>query len=97
LVVEVDSHFFIDHMFPFGLFTARGVQSNIADATVDILHMMELGPIKKWVDDHLFIRYPSSGGEQLENGSLSPYTYMHSLDRVLAKSGPLVVPWHPKK
>jgi hypothetical protein len=65
LVVEVDGSFFIDHVFPFGLATAGGVQGNVTDATVDILHSMELGSIKKWVDDHLFFRYATGGGTLL--------------------------------
>jgi hypothetical protein len=63
LVVSARDSFFIGHVFPFGLTTARGVQRNVADATVDILHNLELGPIKKWVDNHTLFCFACSGGE----------------------------------
>jgi hypothetical protein len=97
LVVEVDGKLFIDHVFPFGLATAGGVQGHVANATVDILHSLELGPIKKWVDDHTFFRFAISGGLLLPDGSLSPFAYKHGLLKILSLSKPLGVPWHPKK
>jgi hypothetical protein len=62
LVVAAGNDLFIDHVFPFGLSTAGGVQGHVADATVDILSSYDLGPIKKWVDDHTFFRFPDGGG-----------------------------------
>jgi hypothetical protein len=97
LVVKVNGHFFIDHVFPFGLATVGRVQSNIADTTVDILHSMELRPIKKWVDDHLFFRYASRGGFILPDSSCSPFTYAHGLVDIYEKLHPLKVPWYLKK
>lgn len=97
LVVEVDGEFYIDHVFPFGLATAGGVQGHVADASVDILHSLELGPIKKWVDDHTFFRFAISGGLLLPDGSLSPFAYKHGLVEIYAHSKPLGIPWHPKK
>lgn len=97
LVVKVDGSFFIDHTFPSRLATTGGVQGNIVDTTVDILHSMELRPIKKWLDDHIFFRYPSGGGSLLPDGTLTPFTYSHNLVDVYTKSRPLGVPWHPKK
>jgi hypothetical protein len=93
----VDGSFFINHVFPLGLATAGGVQGNVADAAVDILHSMELGPIKKWVDDHLFFRYATGGGTLLADGSFMPFSYAHGLVDIYGKSSPLGVPWHPKK
>jgi hypothetical protein len=97
LVIEVDRQLFIDHVFPFGLATAGGVQGHVADATVDILHSLDLGPIKKWVDDHTFFRFAISGGLLLPGGSLSPYLYSHGLTEIYGLSKPLGVLWHPKK
>jgi hypothetical protein len=88
LVVEVDRKLFIDHVFPFGLAMAGGVQGHVADATVDILHSLDLGPIKKWVDDHTFFRFAIS---------MSPFMYKHGLTDIYVLSKPLGVPWHPKK
>lgn len=97
LVVEVDGSLFIDHIFPFGLSTAGGIQGNVADATVDILTCSNLGPIKKWVDDHTLFRYAISGGLLLPDGSTSPFIYNHGLIEIYAESEPLGVPWHPLK
>lgn len=58
---------------------------------------MELRPIKKWVDDHLFFRYASGGGAILPDSLHSPFTYAHGLIDIYKKSCPLKVPWHPKK
>lgn len=97
LVVTVGDDHFIDHVFPFGLTTAGGVQGNVADATVDILHNLNLGPIKKWVDDHTFFRFAIGGGDTLPDGSVSPFRYAHGLEDVYKHSRPLGVPWHPLK
>jgi hypothetical protein len=95
--VAVGDQLFIDHVFPFGLATAGGVQGNVADATVDILSSFELGPIKKWVDDHTFFRFAYCGGFMLPNGSFAPYLYHHGLAEIYKHSRPLGVPWHPLK
>lgn len=97
LVVAVGDDFFVDHVFPFGLTTAGGVQGNVADATVDILHNLELGPIKKWVDDHTFFRFAIGGGDVLPDGSVTPFRYAHGLKEIYTHSRPLGVPWHPLK
>lgn len=97
LVVAVGDLMFIDHVFPFGLATAGGVQGNVADATVDILYSFDFGPIKKWVDDHTFFRFAYGGGFRLADGSLSPFLYKHGLVDIYKRSRPLGVPWHPIK
>jgi hypothetical protein len=97
LVVGFDGQFWIDHVFPFGLTTAGGVQGNIADATVDILHCMDISPIKKWVDDHSIFRFPVGGGYTCPDGSLTPYLFAFGLTDIYEKSRPLGIPWHPKK
>jgi hypothetical protein len=97
LVVCFDGQFWIDHVFPFGLTTAGGVQGNIADATVDILHNLNISPIKKWVDDHSIFRFPVGGGYLCPDGSLSPYLFLFGLADIYDKSRPLGIPWHPKK
>lgn len=97
LVVEVDGGLFIDHVFPFGLSTAGGVQGNVADATVDILTSMDFGPIKKWVDDHTLFWYAIGGGNTELDGSIAHFLYHHGLVDIYAASKPLGVPWHPIK
>lgn len=97
LVVEVDSNLFVDHVFPFGLSTVRGIQGHMADATVDILKCLDFGPIKKWVDDHTLFRYAYSGGTISPDGSISPFLYHYGLRDIYNASRPLGVPWHPLK
>lgn len=46
----------IDTQNAFGLASGAGVYGQVADAGVDIMRAKGLGPISKWVDDHLFIR-----------------------------------------
>jgi hypothetical protein len=38
----------------FGLSSAGGVYGNLADAGVDIFRANGMGPVSKWVDDHMF-------------------------------------------
>ena len=42
----------------FGLTSAGGVYGMVADAGADIFRGNGIGPMAKWVDDHLFIRVP---------------------------------------
>jgi len=96
LVVGFDGSFWIDHNFPFGLTTAGGVQGHVADATIDILHAMDISPIKKWVDDHAMFRFPVAGGVLGPDGSLS-YEYLFDLLSIFSATRPLGIPWHPEK
>jgi len=52
--------FYVDHVFPFGLATAPGIQGCVADATVDILAFWKIAPVFKWVDDFSFLHEPCS-------------------------------------
>ena len=42
----------------FGLASAGGVYGEIADAGADIFRAQGIGPLSKWVDDHIFFRIP---------------------------------------
>ena len=97
LVVGMNGQFWIDHVFPFGLTTAGGVQGHVADATVDILACLKVSPVKKWVDDHLIFRIATSGGLNLPDGSMSPFKYPYSLNDIINLTAPLGVPWHTTK
>lgn len=46
----------IDTQNAFGLASGAGIYGLVADAGMDIMRAKGLGPISKWVDDHLFIR-----------------------------------------
>jgi hypothetical protein len=42
----------------FGLSSAGGVYGHLADAGADIFRANGVGPLSKWVDDHIFFRVP---------------------------------------
>jgi hypothetical protein len=48
--------FAVDTQNAFGLASAGGIYGQLADAGMDIMRSRGLGPISKWVDDHLFFR-----------------------------------------
>jgi hypothetical protein len=59
-IVQWDDHFYIDHNAPFGATSAGGVFGRVADAKTAILTSKHLGPVKNWVDDFVFFRFPLS-------------------------------------
>lgn len=58
LVVKLrgEDQFAINTNNNFGLTSAGGVYGNLGDAAVDIFRASGIGPVSKWVDDHVFIR-----------------------------------------
>ncbi|THH15554.1 hypothetical protein EUX98_g9445, partial [Antrodiella citrinella] len=58
-VVRLDSDTFaIDSSNPFGLSPAGGLFGQVADAGKDLFLAHGIGPVSKWVDDHIFFRIP---------------------------------------
>jgi hypothetical protein len=56
-VVQIpDGRFCIDTCTSFGMGPSAGAYGHLADGGVDLLRAQGLGPITKWVDDHLFFR-----------------------------------------
>jgi hypothetical protein len=55
-----DNAFCIDTCASFGGAANCGVFGQCANAACDILRAKGIGPIAKWVDDHIFVRIPSS-------------------------------------
>jgi hypothetical protein len=49
-----DDTFYVDTCTAFGMGPSAGAYGHVADAGVDLLWAQGLGPIVKWVDDHLF-------------------------------------------
>ena len=59
LVVRLsDSHFAVDTALCFSFAPSAGIYGDVASAGADIMRFVSLGPILRWVDDHLFIRIP---------------------------------------
>lgn len=54
--LDEDNTFAIDTQNAFGLASGAGIYGLVADAGMDIMRAQGIGPITKWVDDHLFIR-----------------------------------------
>lgn len=52
------NNFAIDTRDAFGLSSGAGLYGTVADVGVEIMRAMGMGPITKWVDDHLFFRIP---------------------------------------
>ena len=92
-MIEWASLFFIDHIFPFGLATAPGVQGCVMDATVDVLDAWNIAPVFKWVDDFNFMCEPC-GTTSHDDGS-KDYIYTYDLDDINQLTDKLGIPWHP--
>lgn len=57
LVVRTGEHYFaIDFSFCFCFSASAGTYGEVTDAGADILQSQGVGPISKWVDNHLFIQ-----------------------------------------
>lgn len=74
--------FCIDTCTAFGMGPSAGVYGHVADAGVDLLRAQGLGPLVKWVDDHLFFR--------IRTEHLITYNHQRSLVHAcLARAGQL--------
>ena len=51
-----EDSFCIDSMAAFGFSPSAGVYGGLADASTDLFRHHGIGPLAKWVDDHIFIR-----------------------------------------
>jgi hypothetical protein len=58
LVVKLldDDEFAINTCNNFGLTSAGGIYGEVGDATLNIFRAQGIGPISRWVDDHIFFR-----------------------------------------
>ena len=85
---------YIDHVVPFGLSTACGIQGIIADATVDIVAAHGYGPTHKWVDDFSLFREPSDQGHISITVDDQTFHYSYDLKDILHCTALLGIPWH---
>ena len=97
LVVMFEDSLFLDHVLPFGLTPASGLQGEVADAIVDIWDALHVGPTLKWVDDFNLFRSPSPQGQFLGICEGKVYHYNYDLEHVKALISHLGVPWHKEK
>ena len=54
--LQAEDHFAVNICNNFGLTSARGVYGMVADAGADLFQGCGIGPLAKWVDDHIFFR-----------------------------------------
>ena len=83
---------FPDHCAPFGLSTSGNIQGVPADAICDILMMILLLIIFKWVDDYNIWRTPVTS-HTLPSGEVI-HSYSVTLQTILDISTPLGIQWH---
>ena len=58
VVCTSDSEACIDTCTAFGATSSAGSYGHLADAAAHILHFQGIGPLDKWVDNHIFIQIP---------------------------------------
>ena len=58
--LQADNQFAVNTCNNFGLSSAGGAYGMLADAGADIFRAQGMGPLAKWVDDHVFFRIPRS-------------------------------------
>ena len=56
--LQADDQFMVNTCNNFGLSPAGGVYGTLANAGADIFRGNGIGPVAKWVDDHIFFRIP---------------------------------------
>jgi hypothetical protein len=56
--LQADDQFAVNMCNNFGLASAGGIYGMVADARADIFRSNGIGPLAKWVDDHVFFRVP---------------------------------------
>jgi len=69
LVVRLaeEDQYAVDTCCCFGLTSSAGVHGVIGDARADLMQARGIGPIAKWVDDHIFFRLPRNCVEKYNN------------------------------
>lgn len=97
LIIKWKGKYYLNHDVPFGLNIAHGLQGEVADAIIDLLHALGIGPGLKWVDDFVLFRDPVEGGPftGISNGKVFGYAYDDTF--IFAVISPLGVPWHKVK
>jgi len=71
--LQVDDQFAVNICNNFGLTSGGGVYGMVADAGADLFRCNGIGPLAKWVDDHIFFRVPRR--------HLSKYNARHAIWR----------------
>lgn len=89
-IVGWQGQFYIDHNTPFGASSSSGVWGHLADALAAIFAARNIGPLKKWVDDFLFLRYPTEP-------SANVLSFSYDLSTLYAATEEFGWPWKHSK
>lgn len=82
--------FHLDHVLPFGMTSASGMQGEPTDAFIDMLELEGI-PSTKWIDDCTHRRDPTGRDEA------GAFAFAYDLDEMHRRFEPLGFPWHETK
>lgn len=85
--------FYIDHVHPFGAACASSNAGMIANAMVDVLAKLGIGPVPKYEDDLAPMRIPTPYGCYRDG----LYSYDYDRAEIIRRVESLGIPWHPEK
>ena len=91
LAIMLKDRIHLDHVLNFGASPSPGIFSRVADAIVKIFLHRGIEAVIKWVDDFVFIRYPT---RCLQDGT---YQFRYTADHIWDTAAELGWPWAPKK
>ena len=91
LAIMIKGLVHLDHVLNFGASPSLGIFGRVADAMVKILLQRGIEAVIKWVDDFIFVRYPS---HRLANGT---YEFTYSAELIWSIAEELGWPWAPEK
>jgi hypothetical protein len=91
LAIMIKGLIHLDHVLNFGASPSPGIFGRVADAMVKILLHRGIEAVVKWVDDFIFIRYPSC---QLPDNT---YQFTYSAELIWRIAEELGWPWAPTK
>lgn len=103
IVVAHRGKFWLDHVVPFGLSSAAGLQGEVADAIMALLAAMGIRPSSKWVDDVVIFRFPlpvdDVDVQPLDKRTIfrsadQKHVYLYDRSKAKAIISSLGTPWH---
>ena len=89
-IVQWNNLFYIDHNAPFGAVSSGSVFERVADAMTAVLKSKGFCPVKNWVDNFVFFRFPLSPVD-------NPPNFSYSLINLYDLAACLGWPWKPSK
>ena len=91
LAIMIKGLVHLDHVLNFGASPSPGVFGRVADAIVRIFLHRGIEAVLKWVDDFVFLRYPSHSFPD------STYGFHYTADLIWTIAEELGWPWAPEK